>query len=76
MGTRILDLQTDIYQARYATYIVAKYLDTTTVKTITKFYKNTLPSDMIFTKGNKFTSDDKVEKLTRELYIHYRACIE
>ena len=37
-------------QARYATSIVAKYLDTTTVKLSTNFYKTTLPSDMIFTK--------------------------
>ena len=37
-------------QARYATSIVAKYLDTATVKVSNKFYKITLPSDMIFTK--------------------------
>ena len=37
-------------QARYATYIVAKYLDTTTVKVSNKFYKKTLPVDMIITK--------------------------
>ena len=36
--------------ARYATSIVAKYLDTATVKTSTKFYKTTLPSAMIFNK--------------------------
>ena len=34
-------------QARYATSIVAKYLDTATVKANKKFYKKTLPSDMI-----------------------------
>ena len=37
-------------QARYATSIVEKYLDTATVKVSTKFYKTTLPADMIFTK--------------------------
>ena len=37
-------------QARYATPIIAIYLDTATVKVSTKFYKTSLPSDMIFTK--------------------------
>ena len=37
-------------QARYTASIVAKYLDTATVKVSNKFYKKTLPSDMIFTK--------------------------
>ena len=36
-------------QARYATSIFAKYLDTATVKVSTKFYKTTLPAHMIFT---------------------------
>ena len=30
---------------------------------------------MILTKANESTSDEKVENLTRELNIHYRACI-
>ena len=30
---------------------------------------------MIFTKEDVSTSDEKVEKLTREFKIHYRACI-
>ena len=30
---------------------------------------------MIFTKEDVSTSDEKVEKLTREYNIHYRACI-
>ena len=64
-----------VYQARYATYIVTKYLDTATFKASTKFYKNTLTSDMIFTKADASTSDKKVEKLTKEFNIHYRACI-
>ena len=52
-------------QARYATSIVAKYLDTATVKVSNKFYKTTLPADMIFTKEGVSTSDEQVEKLTR-----------
>ena len=43
-------------QARYATSIVAKYLDTATVKSSNKFYKTTLPADMIFTKEDVSTS--------------------
>ena len=62
-------------QARYDTYIVAKYLDNAIVKAGTKFYKTTLPSDIIFTKYDTSTSDEKVEKLTREFNIHYRAFI-
>ena len=37
-------------QAIYTTSIVAKYLNTATVKVSKKFYKTTLPADMIFTK--------------------------
>ena len=49
-----------LIQAIYATSIVAKYLDTSTIKVITKFYKTTLPADMIFTKEDVSTSDDQV----------------
>ena len=62
-------------QSRYVTYIVAKYLDTDTVKASTKFYKTTFTYDMIFTKADASTSDEQVEKLTRELNINYRYCI-
>ena len=62
-------------QARYATSIVVKYLDTATVKVSTKFYNTTLPADMIFTKEDVSTRDEQVEKFTREFRIHYRACI-
>ena len=34
-----------------------------------------LPADMIFTKEDVSTSDEQVEKLTREYNIHYRSCI-
>ena len=30
---------------------------------------------MLFTKAHAYTSDEQVEKLTREFNIHYRACI-
>ena len=62
-------------QARYATYIVENYLDTATIKTSTKFYKTTLPYDMISIKSDASTSDEQVEKATKEFNIHYRACI-
>ena len=62
-------------QARYATSIVEKYLDIDTVKASTNVYKTTLPFDMIFTRAHTSTSDEQVEKLTREFNIHYRACI-
>ena len=62
-------------QARYTTSIVAKYLETATVKSSKRFYKTTLPADMIFTKEDVSTSDEKVDKLTREYNILYRACI-
>ena len=52
-------------QDTYATSIVAKYLDTATVKLRTKFYKTTFPADMISTKEDVSTSDEQVEKLTR-----------
>ena len=60
-------------QDRYDTYIGAKYLDTATVKTITKFYKTNFPSYMIFNKVDVYTSDDQVEKFTRLFNIQYRA---
>ena len=62
-------------QARYDTSIVPKNFDTTTTKTITKFYKTNLPSDIIFSKADASTSDERVDKLTREFNIKYRACI-
>ena len=75
MSTRIYQMKDhsiSVGQARYATSIVTKYLDTDTVKRSTKFYNTTLPSDMIFTKDDTSTSDEQVEKLTREFNIHYR----
>ena len=51
-------------------------MDNSAVKTITKFYNTTLPSAMIFTNDDASTSDEQIDKLTREFNIHYRACIE
>ena len=62
-------------KAIYSTSIVAKYLDTVTVKASTNFYKTNLPYNIIFTKSDAYTSADQVENLTRESNIHYRACI-
>ena len=64
-----------VHKARYDYFIVDKYLDTATAKKITKFYKGTLTSDMIFTKDDTSTRDDQVEKLRKELNIHHRSCI-
>ena len=50
-------------------------MDTATVKAGTNFYKTYLPSDMIFTVADTYTSDEQVENLTREFEIHYRSCI-
>ena len=71
--SQLKDHSISMYQARYATYIVAKYLDTATVNVSNKFYKTTLPSDMILTKEDVSTSDEKIETLTREYNIDYRA---
>ena len=73
--SQLKDHSISVDQARYATSIVAKYLDNATVKVSTKFYKTTFPDDMIFTKEDVSTIDEQVEKLPREYNIHYRACI-
>ena len=70
--SQLKDHSISVDQARYATSIVAKYLDTATVKVRNEFYKTTLPSDMIFTKEDVSTNDEQVERLTREYNIHYR----
>ena len=72
---QIKDHSIYVDESRYATSIVVKYLDTATVKVSTKFYKTTFPTDMMFTKEYVSTSDEQVEKLTREYNIHYRYCI-
>ena len=53
-----------MHQAIYATYFVAKYLDTATIKENLKFHKRNLPHDMIFTKEYASTGDEQVEVLS------------
>ena len=55
--SQMKDLFISVDQARYATSIVVKYLDNATVKASTKFYKKTLPAEMIFTKEDVSTSE-------------------
>ena len=69
------DPSISVDQARYATSIVAKHLDTDTVKASKTFYKITLPSDTIFIKYDTSTIYEQVEKLTKEFNIQNRACI-
>ena len=64
--SQLKDHSISVDQARYATSIVAKYLDTATFKVSTHFNKTTLPADMIFIKEDVSTSDEQVENLTRE----------
>ena len=73
--SQIRDNSISVDQARYATSVVVKYLDTATVKMSINFYKTTLPADMIITKKYVSTIDEQVNKLTREYNIHYRSCI-
>ena len=63
-----------LYQAKYTTSIVEKYMDNYTVKTSKTFYKTTFPSYMIFTKDDASNSDEKVENLTTKLNINCGAC--
>ena len=66
---QLKDHSISVEQARYATSIVEKYLDTATVKVSNKFYKTTFPADMIFTKEDVSTSDEQVDNFTREYNI-------
>ena len=54
------DHSISVDQAGYATSILDKYFYTDIFKTSKKFYKTTFPSDMIFTKADAYTSDEKV----------------
>ena len=58
--SQIKDHFISVDQDRYYNSIVAKYLYTAIVKSSKKFYKTTLPSDMIFSKVDISTSDDQV----------------
>ena len=59
------DHSISVDQDRYATSIVDNFWGTVAVNKSKKNYKNTFPSDMIFTKDDESTSDDQVENLTR-----------
>ena len=72
---QLKDRYISVDKARYATYVVAKCLDTATIKENSKFHKTTLPHDMIFTKEDYSTSDEQVEVLSIEYNIYYRACL-
>ena len=63
--SHMMDHSISVDHARYTTSIVAKYLDTATVKAGEKFYKTNFPSDIIFTKDDASISDHQVDKLTR-----------
>ena len=63
--SQVKDYYISVYQDRYATSGVAKYLDTPTFNTSAKFYKTTFQYVVIFTKAYAYTSDEQFEKLTR-----------
>ena len=68
MSIRISQLKNhsiSVDQARYATSIVKKYLDTATVKVRKTFHKTTLTPGMILTKEYVCNSDEQVQKLNR-----------
>ena len=53
-------------QYRYATSVIAKYLDTSKIEENKNFHKTTLPHDMLFNIEYASTSDEQVEMLSRE----------
>ena len=57
--SQLRDHYISVDQARYATSIAAKYLDTATVNVSNKFYKTKLQAFMIFTKEDVSTSDEQ-----------------
>ena len=71
--SQMKDHSISVDKARYDTSIVAKYLDTSTVKENTKFDNTTLPSDILSTKADTSTSDEQVDNLLVNLFIY---CIQ
>ena len=59
MIKQIKDYSISLDRDRYSTSVVAKYLDTATVKEISKCHKTALTHDMIFAKEYASTSDEK-----------------
>ena len=64
--SQLKDHYISVDQARYATSIVAKYLDIATIKENTDFHNTTLPHDIIFIKYYYFSNDEQVLVLSRE----------
>ena len=73
--SQLNDNSVSVYQARYATSVVDKYIDTATVNKSANFYKTTFTYDMTFTKDDVSICDEQVENLSREFNIHYRSRI-
>ena len=73
--SKMKDHSISVDQAKYATSIVAKYLDTEKEQVSTKVYKTTLTADMILTKEYISTSDEQFDKFTREFNINYKGFI-
>ena len=69
--SQMKDHSSSVDQARYATSIVATYLDTATFKLSTTFYETTLPADMIFTKEYLYASDEQAKNLSSKFSINY-----
>ena len=63
--SQMKDHYISVNQYRYATSIFDRYLCVVIVTTSTTFYNTTLPSNIIITKADVYTSDEKVENLTR-----------
>ena len=63
--SQLKDHYISVYQARYATYVVANYLDNDTIKENSKFHNTTLPYDIICTKEDAYIIDEQVEVLSR-----------
>ena len=64
-----------VYQYRYATSLVENDIDTPIIRENSKFHKNTFPRDIIFTKEDYYNSYEKVEVMSIEYNIQYRACM-
>ena len=62
-------------QARYATSVVEKCIDTATIKLNSKFHKSTLTHDMILTKEDPSISYEQLGVLSIEYNIYYRDCV-
>ena len=71
---KLKDNYISVDKARYATYVVQKYLDNITIKN-PKFHDTNLPHDMIITKKYASTSDEQVGVISRDHNLRYRAFV-